>query len=271
MVSIILRTFSLWVAMTFLVCVSSAQTRRHLTQEQVDSIVNPPLMERASAILVFDKQVVNIGTLTEDDSPVKVEFAFTNVSGGMVTIDRVVTNCGCAVVHFPQHILKPGEKGVVPVVYTPRNHPGTIDASAFVYIDGHESRPVARLTLLGTVLPGGDAWRGFPYSMGALRLKRRNVAFNELRKGQMPSERVLCGNSGTEPVKLEALVIPSFASLRTEPEVIGPGAEADIVITIDEAKIPDVKGKEFSFPIILGNMEGKPADRMITVKVERIE
>ena len=67
-------------------------------------------------------------------------------------------------------------------------------------------------------------------------------------------------------------MLPSFASFHSEPEVIEPGEEADLVITIDESKIPKVKGHSFSFPIVLDNVgAGKPSDRTIIVKVKRIE
>ena len=40
------------------------------------------------------------------------------------------------------------------------------------------------------------------------------------------SERILCGNSGKQSLRLSAAVIPEFATFRTEPEVISPGSEA---------------------------------------------
>ena len=74
--------------------------------------------------------------------------------------------------------------------------------------------------------------------------------------GKRPSERILCGNSGNQSLRLSAAEsIPEFATFRTEPEVISPGSEADVVITIDASLIPVEKGRSFTFPIIIEGVE----------------
>lgn len=251
-------------------CAMMAQV--NFNSAENDSILNPALKKDADKILSFDKTVVKIGTITEDDKPVNVCFNFTNVWNDKICIERVSTTCGCTLADFTFGWIKPGEKGEIKLTYNPFNHPGTIDTNAFVYLLGLGKLPVAKLTLLGMVMPEKDAWARFPYVMGELRMKRKYVEFNELKTGQAPSERILCGNSGTVPLKPTALMLPSFASFYSEPEVIDPGCEADLVITIDESKIPEVKGNDFSFPIILENVGiGKPSDRTIMVKVKKLE
>lgn len=85
---------------------------------------------------------------------------------------------------------------------------------------------MARLTLIGNVIPGADEWARYPYAMGKLRLKQNQLEFREVAAGKQPSERILCGNSGDKPMRLSALIIPKFATFRTEPEVIQPGSES---------------------------------------------
>lgn len=231
--------------------------------------VNPALAENSGQILRFDSTVCRIGTLTEDDNPREVVFAFTNVSGRPVLITRVRTTCGCTSAGADTERVLPGCKGKVILKYVPRNHPGTIDTNAFVYIEGMEEKPVARLTLLGNVLPGKDVWSRFRYAIGNLRLKRKTVEFSDIRPGMRPEERIWCGNSGDLPLKLNAVIVPEFASFRTEPEVIEPGEEADIVITLDVSRIPESRGTKFSFPVVVEGVAGRPSDRTLTVKVER--
>lgn len=267
--NIILKILIVWCAEMGFACVLTAQVNHRLTQAQRDSIVNPPLREDASGILLFEKNVIRLDTLTEDDAPVTLTFSFTNKSKQPIWISKVTTNCGCTVADFSKAAVNGGEKGHLTLTYVPKNHPGTVDTNAFIYLKGYGSRPVAKLTLLGMVLPGKDAWSRFPYAMGKLRLKRKTVEFEEVKPGQMPSERILCGNSGNVPLKPTALLLPSFASFRSEPETIAPGGEADLVITVDESKIPKVKGDSFTFPVILDGINSKPSDRTITVRVNR--
>lgn len=251
-------------------CATMAQV--NLMPAESDSILNPVLMKDAERILSFERTVVEIGSITEDDKPVNVSFIFTNVWKDNICIERISTTCGCTLAEFTVGLIKPGDKGEIKLTYNPFNHPGTIDTNAFVYLLGMGRYPVAKLTLLGMVLPGKDVWARFPYALGKLRTKRKKIEFNEVKPGQSPSERILCGNSGTVPLKPVALMLPSFVSFHSEPEVIDPGCEADLVITIEEAKIPEIKGNNFSFPIILENVgTGKPSDRTIMVKVKIIE
>lgn len=248
-----------------------AQDARRLSQEQADSLINPPLAKQAEQLLRFDKTVLNIGTLTEDDAPRTYLFTGTNVSQKTLTLTRVRTTCGCAAAEVSTGKILPGESRTIALTYHPKNHPGTIDASAFVYLSSSEKHPVARLTLTGNVLPGADEWARYPYAMGKLRLKQNRMEFQEVAAGKQPSERILCGNSGDKPLRLSALMIPKFATFRTEPETIPPGSEADIVVTIDASLIPAGKEASFTFPIILEGVDARPSDRTLNVKVNCIK
>lgn len=57
-----------------------AQDVRFLSQEKIDSLINPPLMKQRDEILRFEKTVQDIGILTEDDAPRACSFTYTNVS-----------------------------------------------------------------------------------------------------------------------------------------------------------------------------------------------
>lgn len=251
--------------------VINAQDVPFRPQERIDSLINPPLMKEAEQIIRFDKTVQDIGTLTEDDAPRTYEFTCTNVGTKTVGIAKVRTTCGCAVAEVQTGEMKPGERRTVVLEYNPKNHPGTVDTNAFVYLENSGKAPVAKLTLTGNVLPSADQWGRYPYAMGKLRLKQKKMLFKEVVPGKMQSERILCGNSGERPLKLSAVIIPGFAVFRTEPEVINPGEEADIVVTIDASKIPSGKGRQFSFPIIIEGLDARPSDRTLEVKVNCTE
>ena len=190
-------------------------------QQKADSLINPPLMQQAESILRFDKSTLDIGTLTEDDAPQACRFTGRNISKEAVTVTKVRTTCGCTAAELPAEEILPGETATIVLTYHPKNHPGTIDTDAFVYLSCSEKHP----------------------------------------------ERILCGNSGDKPLRLSALVIPKFATFRTEPEVIQPGSEADIVVTVDASLIPAGKEKTFTFPIIIEGVDARPSDRTLNIKV----
>lgn len=219
--------------------------------------------------LKFDCQLIDAGTMTEDDAPRTYTFVARNVSGSVQEISRIQTTCGCTKCSVSKMKLQPGDSCKIQLTFTPNGYPGTIDTRAFVYLKDAGTEPVAKIGLRGMVLPSADIWYRFRYKMGDLRLKQSKVTFSELKAGKKPEARILCGNSGKKPLRISSLVIPQYADVRTEPAVIQPGEEADLVITLVVDKIPPAMKPDFTFPIILEGVDAKPSDRTITVVVNR--
>lgn len=245
-----------------------AQERGGLSGTAIDTLVNPPLLEGSETILRFDSCRKYIGTLAEDDAPRTYRFPFRNISGTEVRITRVTTSCGCTAATFDRKPLAPGTESVIAVTYNPKNHPGTVDAQTFVYTTASGSRPVARLTLLGNVV-STDEWDYLPYSAGSLRMKRKKVVFSEVTSSTQPSERILCANTGQTPLKLEVKMLPPYASFHTEPGILSPGEEGDIVITVDGGKLPANGGKDLHFSFFIEGVDVNPADSMVEVTIKR--
>lgn len=246
-------------------CCAAIGTLRSIEAQNIHSVL------QEGEILRFDRTVLDVGTLTEDDAPQTYCFTCTNVSGKAVKLIRVRTTCGCTAADVRTGEILPGETRVIALTYTPKNHPGTIDTNAFIYLSSSDSTPVACLTLRGNVLPGADEWARYPYAMGELRLKQNRMEFREVAVGKRPSERILCGNSGDKPLRLLASHLPEFAAFRTEPEVINPGSEADIVLTIDASLIPEGKDSSFTFPLVIEGLNGQPSERTLNIKVNRVK
>ena len=124
---------------------------------------------------------------------------------------------------------------------------------------------MTRLSLYGEVIDD-DVWGHLPFTMGQLRVKRTKVQFTELPQGGHPSMRVLCANSGNEPLRLSSQLLPSYVSFHTEPEVIGPGKEADLVITIDVDKLPK-RDEKIIFGILIDGLKGRPSTRTLQIEL----
>ena len=92
-----------------------------------------------------------------------------------------------------------------------------------------------------------------------------------MKAGTQPSARILCGNSGEKPLRITSLLLPPYARLTTEPEVLEAGDEADLVITIVADKIPEMMPQTFTFPIVLEGLDARPSDRTIQVTVSRLK
>lgn len=237
--------------------------------EAVLFVSSPSVTMAQNELLKFDRTLIDAGTMTEDDAPRTYIFTGRNVSRQTLHITQVKTTCGCTSSTVSIKELKPGAVFKVSITFTPNRYPGTINTGAFLYLRAAAGTPVAKLVLTGKVLPGADVWARYPHKMGALRLKQSKVSISEVKPGTQPSARILCGNSGNKALRISSLLLPPYARLSTEPEVLQPGDEADLVITILADKIPSTMPTTFSFPVVLEGLDVRPSDRTIQVSVSR--
>lgn len=242
-----------------------AQEWKLVPKEEIEAEIHPKLLERADEYLRFDTCRISIGILEENDSPYTEDFRFRNVGKQAVALTKVITTCGCTVAGFSQKPLAPGEEGSIRLTFHPQNRPGTVDVDALIYTTLSESSPIARLSLAGYVNTG-DEWSHLPQSMGHLRLSRKQVVFKQPER--KVTERIACANSGERPVRLEALLLPSCLTFRSEPAVLAPGQEGDLVITLDTDKLDesDMAGKHFFF--IVDGITGKPSERRFEIIIK---
>ena len=259
------RVYILLTALLLGITAGAQTSLRNLTREQIDSIMNPTLYAEANKILVVDKVSCDLGKLSETDAPVSSTFRLRNVSKEPLRICRVRTTCGCTAATYDTTAIAVGEEMQITLAYNPKNRPGTIDVDAFVYVEGNDRQPMARLSLYGEVLES-DVWRHLPEAMGTLRLKRKEVRFAELPAQGKTTMRILSANSGTKPLRLSSKIQPPYASFHTVPEVIAPGEEADLVITIDVDKLPKNEG-ELCAPMIVEGVGGKPSERTLQIVI----
>ncbi len=264
---------------TFLLLLSfplQAQTKR-LSREAIDSIRNIKVPENGESILAFAVNVVDFGTIYENDSARTFSFQFRNSSNERVVLSNVSANCGCIYSRCEKYEYEPGEEGTLYVKFNPKGRSGTVDKNIFVYamtakdfysdtkIENSRPMLVAKLTLLGNVVDTNE-WRHLPVAVGSLRLKRRDVAFEPVKSGTTPQMRIPCANIGTTPLRLFSRLLPEFMTFATEPAELAPGEEGDIVITVDGNKLP--KNGNDKYSILIEGVEGRVSDRTIEIKIE---
>lgn len=260
------RLFAL--ATVFIVLFSlplSAQVKR-LSREAIDSIKNRKLLDGGNSVLKFDFVSNDIGTMYESDAAKKVVFPFVNISHDKVTITEITTNCGCTSSSCSKYELQPGEAGEISVYFNPKGRSGTVDTNIFVYSSLSDRMPVAKLTLLGNVVDMNE-WRHLPLLIGgSLRLKHRSVTFEPVKPGTLPQMRIPCANVGKTSMQLFSRLKPDFIEFATEPTVISPGEEGDLVISVAGDKLPQNIGNSYS--LLLEGVGGRVSDRMIEINIE---
>lgn len=70
----------------------------------------------AQAVIKFDKEVYDFGTFKKTDRPTVVA-VFTNEGDKPLSINQVLTSCGCTAAQFTKDPVSPGEKGKITLVF----------------------------------------------------------------------------------------------------------------------------------------------------------
>lgn len=252
-----------------LLSVSFMQAQKVFTQEELDAVLHPALIDCAEEILRFERVEINAGTLSEDDKPQVFTFTCTNVWKKKLVVKRIKTTCGCTGASIDHPVIAPGEKAVVRMTYNPFGQPGKIYTRAFIYADLSDEKPVAALTLLGRVTPSSALWKDYKYAMGSLKIRARVINLGVVHPSMHRLEKIACANAGNKELRISAAegFLPAFLKLRTEPEELEAGQEGFLVVELDGKKLPEEKGKK-QFSVLLEGLSVRPSDRTIKISVE---
>lgn len=95
----------------------------------------------------FDKETHDFGKIPKG-TPVTHEFKFTNAGDSPIIISEVKPTCGCSIAEFTKTPVKPGENGVIKIVFNAAA--GGPFTKSFI-VRSNTKTPVKNLTIKGTV------------------------------------------------------------------------------------------------------------------------
>ena len=126
-------------------CQSTMAQIKILPKERIDSIANPPLAPNAGNV-TFEREMITAEFASGDAAPRTFEYGFVNNGKDPLVITRLVSTCSCAKAEYDKRIVKPGESGVIRLIYSPEGRIGTNVRRVFVYT-GEYTQPSAVLRL----------------------------------------------------------------------------------------------------------------------------
>lgn len=235
---------------------------RIIPREKLES-VSAPQLSADSASLAFNSVKIVADVMNEDDPPKTFVYRFRNVGKDNVEITRLVSTCSCATVTLSKAVVMPGAEAEIYVRYNPKGHPGKFERRVFVYT-GNGNEPAAVLKLAVDVESGADLSGMWPVQMGNIRMRRKEVTFEE---GVRAVERLRFVNIDDKSLtlKCDEDFLPECLSFKTVPEVVESGQEGEMVIAYDPSK----KTVRENNKVILKGLGVPPSRSTVSVLIRR--
>ena len=183
----------------------------------------------------FDKMTHEFGVVLWKH-PATATFQIKNDGDKPLVISNVTTSCGCTVADWTKEPIAPGATGVVT---------STFDAKALghfykdigVYCNA-SARPIY-LMLRGEVSADPKNYTlTHPYEIGAIRLNKAAIEFDDTNKGDKPTMEILVANTTSDVYTPVLMHLPPYLEAVAVPERIGKNATGKIKVTLDTDKLP---------------------------------
>lgn len=134
---------SLFTALSLSACTNNSATTAVVLDSagKVVSAVDAPVIK-------FEEEIYDFGVITEGTS-VKYEFKFKNTGKTPLIISNATATCGCTEPEYPTKPIKPGNSGIIKVVFNSQGKVGMQDK--VVSIVSNANPQLATVHIVGEV------------------------------------------------------------------------------------------------------------------------
>lgn len=202
----------------------------------ISSLLLCVLLPASAQRLTVEKNTVDCGK-TAYQQPVTAEFRLRNKGLRKLKISHVETFCGCLKAEYPQGEIGMGERFTLKVTYNARQ---LGHFQKVISIESNGSKEPVLLTMKGVVLASIEDFSGtYPYEMGDLRVDNNNLEFDDVNKGERPSQVLHVMNVGNKVLQPNLLHLPPYLSAVVSPERLSPNRAGTITVSLNSDKLHD--------------------------------
>ena len=183
----------------------------------------------------FDKKVHEFGVVLWKH-PATATFTIKNDGDKPLVISNVTTSCGCTVADWTKTPIAPGATGTVSSTFDAKAlghfykdigvYCNAADRPIYLMIQGEVSADPKNYTLT------------HPFEIGAIRLNKDAIEFDDANKGDKPIMEILVANTTNEVYAPVLMHLPPYMEAVAVPERIGKKGTGKIKVTLDTDKLP---------------------------------
>ena len=183
----------------------------------------------------LDKKVHEFGVVLWKH-PATATFTIKNDGDKPLVISNVTTSCGCTVADWTKTPIAPGATGTVSSTFDAKAlghfykdigvYCNAADRPIYLMIQGEVSADPKNYTLT------------HPFEIGAIRLNKDAIEFDDANKGDKPTMEILVANTTNEVYAPVLMHLPPYMEAVAVPERIGKKGTGKIKVTLDTDKLP---------------------------------
>ena len=183
----------------------------------------------------FDKKIHEFGVVLWKH-PATATFTIKNDGDKPLVISNVTTSCGCTVADWTKTPIAPGATGTVSSTFDAKAlghfykdigvYCNAADRPIYLMIQGEVSADPKNYTLT------------HPFEIGAIRLNKDAIEFDDANKGDKPTMEILVANTTNEVYAPVLMHLPPYMEAVAVPERIGKKGTGKIKVTLDTDKLP---------------------------------
>ena len=218
-------------ALFALLWVSAMAQFKLVPQSKLDSVANPRTV--ASALIV-EQKVIDLGRVAE--SEITHHKIVIKNSGKTSAMWNCRATCRCLSAN--NGVVKGNQSAELELSFSGKGFPGPFDHKLFIYEGSGNDRLAAVVRVKGYVVADADRSGDYPNHCAGLLLRQPSVKFNGTSV-----ERIACKNGSQRAIKVtkDSLLSSAELEVRSEPEILQPGQEGDLIITLKEKKRENLK------------------------------
>lgn len=131
------------------VCLTACTSKDSSTAVVLDS-TGKVISAKDAPVIKFEEELYDFGVITDGES-VQYEFKFKNTGKTPLIISNATATCGCTVPEYPTKPVKPGDEGIIKVIFNSQGKVGIQDK--VVSIVSNANPYLATVHMVGEVKP----------------------------------------------------------------------------------------------------------------------
>lgn len=157
--------------------------------------------------LFFENTYLDIGSINDGDSPIKIVYKFKNIGKGLVTISDIKPDCNCSKASWPKKPIAFGEEGEVVLYFHPKGINGDVTKTLTLFSDGEPN--ITYLQLRANVEGKySEIEKTFREQQGNLKFDSYQIRFDKIYTYGVDSAFRVAYNAGSKPINIKRIVSP---------------------------------------------------------------